>query len=232
MNVSIDRIDVAARALRESTALPADGRASRDKLLSLLVRREQRRRGYKLAGIVAAFVLVIPAASAGLIHWRKTSSKAGHRAFIPPAPVRRVPELPAHVATGFAQDDRARNQGTSGFAPRPAAFLAPMSRRPGRPSPAPAGPSKLSEVEVYGRAHQLHFHGESPGAALRAWTGYLEKYPDGYFLPEARFNRAVCLVLIGDRTRAREELSRIVKDSRVDYQRAQAARLLAKLDRQ
>jgi hypothetical protein len=84
-------------------------------------------------------------------------------------------------------------------------------------------------LESYGRAHHLHFHGESPGAALRAWTGYIEKYPDGHFLPEARFNRAVCLVLVGDIARAREELSRIVEYGLVDYQRAQAQRLLAKL---
>ena len=231
MSASHDHFEIAARALRESTAEPADGRASRDELLSLLVRREQRRSGYKLAGIVAAFVLVIPAASAALIHWRKTPSQTGRRVFIPAVPVRRVPVSPIHVATGFAKDDLAMNEGTSAFGPQPAASLPPKSRRPGRRSPAPSVPSELSELEVYGRAHHLHFHGESPGAALRAWTGYLEKYPDGHFLPEARFNRALCLVLVGDRARAREELSRIVKDSRVDYQRTQAARLLAKLDR-
>jgi hypothetical protein len=234
MSTSLDRIDVAARALRESTAEPADGRASRDELLSRLVRREQRRRGYKLAGIVAAFVLVIPAASAGLIHWRKTPSETRRLSFIPPAPVRRVIESPTNVATGLAKDEVIMKEELSGFAPGPAVSQPSPSRRPGRQSSMPSAPSlrsMSSELDIYGRAHHLHFHGGSPGAALRAWTGYLEKFPEGHFLPEARFNRAVCLVRVGDMARAREELSRIVKDSRVDYQRAQAARLMAKLDR-
>jgi hypothetical protein len=53
-------------------------------------------------------------------------------------------------------------------------------------------------VEVlYRRAHELHFHGGEPAAALAAWDAYLAAEPEGRFAFEARYNRAIVLIRLG-----------------------------------
>ena len=84
---------------------------------------------------------------------------------------------------------------------------------------------------MYERAHRTHFHDGSPRAALRGWNEYLASFPRGRFLPEAEFNRAVCLVQLGDIKRAREALLRLTAAGGLDYPRDQAEKLLAKLGR-
>jgi len=210
MNPPHDRFDLGVRALRESTEEPSDGRASRDAILGRLARREQRQRGYKLLGIAAALLLVIPAARAGWNHW-----KAPLRASAP------VPVPPTKPAIALALVESVTRASVPDPMPGPSMSQPSPRQVPQRRASTP------SELDLYGRAHRLHFHSESPRAALRAWTVYVELYPGGRFFPEAQFNRAVCLVRIGDLARAREALTQVVEHSPADYQRAQAERLLA-----
>lgn len=85
------------------------------------------------------------------------------------------------------------------------------------------------DLAAYQRAHRLHFHGGDPAAALDAWNGYLAHYPAGTFAPEARFNRAVCLLRLGRRTEARQILTPIA-ESRFAYGRERARALLTAME--
>jgi hypothetical protein len=62
------------------------------------------------------------------------------------------------------------------------------------PSTSLAEPSLAAAPDLYRAAHQLHFHGKDPGAALAAWDDYLASSPSGRFAIEARYNRAMSLV--------------------------------------
>jgi hypothetical protein len=44
------------------------------------------------------------------------------------------------------------------------------------------------------RPRSARFDGAGPSTALVAWDDYLRRFPDGQFVPEARFNRAIALL--------------------------------------
>jgi len=99
------------------------------------------------------------------------------------------------------------------------------------PAPAEATRSEESdapetEAAVYDRAHRAHFVDQNPARALAAWDRYLRLYPAGTFEPEARFNRAVCLVHLRRFAEARRALRPFVANRYGDYRRADAGRLL------
>jgi TolA-binding protein len=89
----------------------------------------------------------------------------------------------------------------------------------------PSGPSD-AEAAAYGRAHRAHFDGGPPERALAAWDDYLRRYPRGAFVPEARYNRALCLA----RLRRFEEVERALlpfADGRLGgYRRTEANQML------
>ncbi|MGE0791947.1 MAG: hypothetical protein AB7S26_40105 [Sandaracinaceae bacterium] len=94
------------------------------------------------------------------------------------------------------------------------------------PDPAPPAPSEpeLAVSPLYARAHELHFRGGHPADALRAWDAYLSATPDASDLdlrPEARFNRAVCLVRLARRDDAERALGDIVTARGYRYRDAQ-----------
>jgi TolA-binding protein len=72
----------------------------------------------------------------------------------------------------------------------------------------------------------LHFDGGDPGQALRAWDAYLQAYPAGTFAPEARFNRAVCLLRLGRRAEAKSVLVPLAEGSAFVFGRDRARALL------
>jgi len=74
----------------------------------------------------------------------------------------------------------------------PPAAVAPAA------SPAVPGPEEdAAEAVAYARAHRAHFVDGAPARALDAWDAYLAAHPHGAFAPEARYNRAICLVHLG-----------------------------------
>src|SRR3954470_10799394 len=92
-------------------------------------------------------------------------------------------------------------------------------------APAP-GPSD-AEADAYGNAHRAHFDESSPERALAAWDDYLRRYPQGAFEPEARFNRAICLVRLRRFAQAERALRSFADGRFAGYRRAEAEQLLA-----
>jgi len=90
-----------------------------------------------------------------------------------------------------------------GDAPHPKAAQ-PTSPRPehARPAEPPADP----ELSAFRRAHELHVQ-SSPRAAIDAYGDYLRAYPQGRFVPEARYNTALDWIKLGDTAAARAALA-------------------------
>jgi FimV-like protein len=225
MSAANDRFDSSVRALRELTAIPVDGQVTRSRVLGQLADGRRRRRNYEIAIVAAIFLLLIPAASVGWIQlkrsiWNSTS--------VPPhagSPKRTVlagrtePRVDDPVALPERSVAENQPESPSTFAAAPAIA---------HPSTTPAT-QRASELDLYARAHELHFHGNDPRAALHLWTRYLDRFPHGRFVPEAQFNRAVCLVRIGDTEAARRLLTQLASSPGSDSPKDQAEKLLAEL---
>ena len=100
------------------------------------------------------------------------------------------------------------------------------------PPPAPHAVVHATD-RLYARAHELHFHGGDPEAALTAWDAYLAAEPHGAFAVEAHYNRALCLVRLGRLTEARSELSPFARGEVEPhgYRQPDAAQLIDRIDR-
>jgi hypothetical protein len=199
-------------ALRDLMAVPTDGHPTRARVLVAVSRRaDVRRRARRVVSFLAVLTIAMGSASVAFTalgtRWRRASEAAA-----PPAPDSR----PAG-ATGLRP-------------PRPAATRAPAALSDSRPDPG-AG-ERDEENVLYGRAHELHFTRHSPGRALLAWDEYLRRYPGGSFAPEARFNRALCLVWLGKPRAAAQALRPFASGELGGYRRREACLLLDRLGEQ
>ena len=78
----------------------------------------------------------------------------------------------------------------------------------------------------------MHFTRDAPAEALAAWNRYLAAYPNGAFAPDARYNRALCLVRLGRRAAAAQALRPFADGAFHGYRRLEAGALLDWLARQ
>ncbi|MFO0562188.1 MAG: hypothetical protein U0269_29505 [Polyangiales bacterium] len=108
-------------------------------------------------------------------------------------------------------------------APRAARTLA--AREPSLDSPTSA--PRVSPDALYHQAHEAHFVARDPALALSRWDAYLAAAPSGQFVPEAQFNRVVCLVRLG---RNREALDALGALPATHYRHAEIERLRAHLE--
>jgi tetratricopeptide (TPR) repeat protein len=148
----------------------------------------------------------------------------------PPPAVRRddalraaEPERPAIAPPPFSIADLP--VGPSAPTPVARSKAAPVGRSGAAPvAPSETAPAPLeapherrdalsADLRAYQTAHRLHFDGGDPLRALAAWDAYLDAYPADTFAPEARFNRAVCLLRLGRRAEARSVLVPIAESS-------------------
>jgi TolA-binding protein len=112
--------------------------------------------------------------------------------------------------------------------------LAAVARRPTRVVPviaADATPSRRSEPDdgerrAYEQAHRAHFFADAPALALVAWDQYLAAYPRGTFAPEARYNRALCLVRLRKLAAAAQALRPFTTGPPNGYRHREACLLL------
>lgn len=113
---------------------------------------------------------------------------------------------------------------------------APTPRRTVEAEPAPAAPPTKAavpapdpELASFRAAHELHFRGGHPRAAIRANTEYLESFPNGRFVPEARYNIALNHVKLGDIPAARAALRPFAEGRYGGYRQREAQQLLEAL---
>ena len=102
---------------------------------------------------------------------------------------------------------------------------APSHSLPGVGGAAAADPT----FELYRAAHQAHFADRDYGRALTAWGAYLKAAPNGALVPEARYNRALCLVRLHRNDEARAALKPFATGQYGTYRREDAERLLSAL---
>lgn len=102
----------------------------------------------------------------------------------------------------------------------------PEQPRPAPQEPAPASPDALA---TFRRAQQLHFGQRQWGAALAAWDAYLHEAPRGELAPEARWNRAICLLRLDRRSEARQALQVFARGTEGGYRQQEAQALLKAL---
>lgn len=108
----------------------------------------------------------------------------------------------------------------------PAEVIAPPSPRNVAPPPRKqADPGH----ELYREAHRAHFVEQDFERALAAWDRYLAANPRERLAPEARYNRALCLVRLGRLTEARAALTAITEGATQGYRQAEARALLEAL---
>jgi hypothetical protein len=87
-------------------------------------------------------------------------------------------------------------------------------------------PARSEELASYRRAHDAHFRGSDPVAALAAWDAYLARYPEGQLALEARYDRALVLIKLQRWTAAVAALAAFADAPAGSYRQAEAARLL------
>ncbi|HLV67170.1 MAG TPA: tetratricopeptide repeat protein [Polyangiaceae bacterium] len=80
--------------------------------------------------------------------------------------------------------------------------------------------------ELYREAHRAHFREQDYGRALSAWDRYLAANPRGRLAPEARYNRALCLLRLGRLDEARAALTAIAGGATGGYREREARALL------
>jgi TolA-binding protein len=112
--------------------------------------------------------------------------------------------------------------------------VAPPEQRAVAPSaralaPAPAQPIVDPADDLYRAAHAAHFAQNDPALALQRWNAYLAQAPKGRFVPEALYNRALCLVRLGQHQAAVAALTPFAAGSHGAYRQREAQQLIEAL---
>ena len=212
MSLDERAFEASADAFRRTTARAADGGATRARVLDGAQARA--RRGALLRRATFALVAGLVAALSGSAAWTA---------------IGRWRAAPTRASQAHAQ---LRTSETPTVAPRQVSARvdveappAMIGDRTGTRPAALARPGDDGEARAYGRAHAAHFEADDPRRALTLWDAYLRDYPGGAFVPEARFNRALCLVRLGRRDEARAALRPFIDGAYGAYRRREAETL-------
>jgi TolA-binding protein len=256
-----DLLNRAARALREETEdSDSSERFTRARVMAGLQQSAGRRRlrlAFALplaAGFAAATAYGTMKGHSSAI-WHDVAEALGfshseEAPKAPPKPSKRVapPPKPLESAASVETESapEAPEPAENEVKPAPGAALVARPERPAAPvpevaassqevPPAPPAPS-APEVndpahELYRAAHHAHFVEHDFAAALRAWDAYLAAAPSGRFAPEARYNRALCLVRLGRKDDAERALRPFADGAYGSYRRDEAKALIEALSR-
>ncbi len=128
----------------------------------------------------------------------------------PPAQVREVTPPPATEHRAGPSLDNAK--------PRPSAVVE---------TPSANVPTESNEAtRLYRKAHEAQFVQADCERALSAYDEYLASAPRDRLVPEARYNRALCLVRLGRTDAARSALQPFADGAYGDFRRREARELL------
>lgn len=100
---------------------------------------------------------------------------------------------------------------------------------PAPPPPQPLAPTGPDVLALFRQAQKLHFDQKNWQLALAAWQAYLDAAPNGELAPEARWNRAVCLVRLHKKQKAIQALKPFALAPLGSYRQADALALLEEL---
>jgi hypothetical protein len=95
--------------------------------------------------------------------------------------------------------------------------------------PGVGGAAADPSFDLYRTAHEKHFVDRDYARALGAWDAYLRAAPKGTLAPEARYNRALCLVRLHRNDEARAALEPFASGRYGTYRRSDAEKLLSVL---
>jgi hypothetical protein len=257
--MSNDPLTRAASALRDSyDGASADAMVTRARMLARAALRRKRRRSVALVllPLAAAFVMssawaavtgrvpdlaallrrALPTATRPILG-RPASSRDSMEdvalpiASTPAVPVASTPVASAPQITPAASIETApRYPIAPAGEPPVSARRALPSQQASRPSGQAADAATDGEESLYADAHRAHFVARDPVAALRGWNAYLRTYPDGRFALEARYNRALTLVRLGQVAEARAALAPFADGATGGYRQREARALLDALD--
>ena len=228
--MSEDRLLEATRALRESAEEDGPGAAFTRARIMASLHQERRRRMTRRALLWPLAAILV-----GSTAWAGATGRLGEvvrvvaqaAGFAPPPATPPVePQAVAKVSPGAVPP--AAPSAVAEPEPEPAA---PVVRRAiaSAPAAAPSAPPSTvtSEEQVlYRAAHRAHFQDHEWVAALQAWDAYLGAAPQGRFVPEARDNRALCLVRLGHTGEARSALEPFAAGKFGAYRQREAKALL------
>jgi hypothetical protein len=162
-----------------------------------------------------------------------------------PAPAPATPEPQASVPSENAAPAPATSETPSAMPTRfkPAAKRPKLALKPAiepervAPPPAPAPPvvtlapapdTESADLALFRRAQRLHLNRDPK--ALAAWDDYLRVAGSGALAPEARYNRALCLVRLGRKAEAKAALAPFANGAYGTYRRTEAQALISALD--
>ena len=92
-------------------------------------------------------------------------------------------------------------------------------------------PGRDRELSRFRAAHDLHFAGDRPRDAMQAYAEYLREFPNGRFVPEARYNGALDQIKLGNEAAARAALEPFAAGRLGGYRQKEARELLDALER-
>jgi tetratricopeptide (TPR) repeat protein len=206
MRRSPESFAAAVRAFKDLTAATDDAAATRARVLAAADRGSRAHatpRRIALATVVALLVICTASLAGTTLarRWRRPAEVAI--------------EAPQAIA---ATASTAMGRASVVIPPAPPADVDGDAALPSGPSDA--------EAAAYGRAHRAHFDGGRPERALGAWDDYLRLYPRGAFVPEAHYNRALCLARLRRFEEAERALLPFADGHLGGYRRAEANQML------
>jgi len=222
-----DLLSDSLRALRQSTDGTSEHAAhTRADVIARLRLREKRKRRFTVFAIPLAAALLVgtawAAATGRLPGFREEPApRATHGASSAGTVV--VVSEPSASPTATATEAPASSVASA----EPSAAAAPNAPTNSVHSAHDTnGTVSAREQALYTKAHRAHFTAHDPQAALAGWNEYLAAFPDGQYALEARYNRAISLVRVGQRAEAAKALTPFARGAYGGYRQSEARDLL------
>lgn len=151
---------------------------------------------------------------------------AGDATPVAPAPPERVERAEREPPERARRATRARRPRRA----EPSSARAPQApATPSREAPPEPVPERDRELSRFRAAHDLHFQGRAQDA-ISAYADYLREFPDGRFVPEARYATALDQIKLGNQAAAREALAPFAAGRFGGYRQKEARELLEALE--